>query len=303
MPVFYPAYGPENTLGQMWNQETLEIFAEFIRRSQPRARTKGNSVSADAISGYVSAVRLFRSREARYSVAPPELDLNLPLALKAMRREDGPPGDRARSLGLRAETLLAAATAGADRSSAQGAVDWSAAVTAHNALLRGGELGVADGHHPDLARIICWNSISWQDPRAESEMRPWFILRVVPIKDPKGSKHAYPIPVPRRHDGPFGSDPMCPYDAVALAWWLRSAPPGLAFPLDAAGRMCGGSWHARKGGAEKWRGSISRRSGRTAGGQAHQRRPLLQRLDAVQRKLRSTCVGLGIGMKTLDAAL
>ena len=234
---FLPADGAENTRGQMWNTETLELFAEFVRRSAPRGRTKGAAVSGDAISGYVSAVRLFRSREARYSIAPPEINLNLPLALKTMRREDGPPGVRARSLGLRAETLARAAAACEDlRQSAQGAVDWAAAVVAHNALLRGGEVGVPDGKPPDSSRIVAWHSFSWQAPRPESLHRPWLILRVVPIKDPEGSRSAYPIPIPRRHDGPFGSDPMCPYDAAAAAWWMRCGVAGRPFPVDSLGR-------------------------------------------------------------------
>ena len=233
---FLPADGAENTRGQMWNAETLELFAEFVRRSPPRGRTKGSAVSGDAISGYVSAIRLFRSREARYPIAPPELNLNLPLALKTMRREDGPPGSRARSLGVRAETLARAAAACADlRRSTQGCVDWAAALIAHNALMRGGEVGVPDGKAADPARVIAWHSFSWQAPRPESFGRPWLILRVVPIKDPTGSKSAYPIPVPRRHDGPFGSDPMCPYDAAATAWWLRCAPASQPFPVDALG--------------------------------------------------------------------
>ena len=232
---FRPAFGAANTIGQMWNAESLELFAEFVRRSTPRGRTRGTSVSSNSISGYVSAIRLLRSREARYPVAPPEIDLNLPLALKAMRIEDGPSGARARSLGVRAETLSNAASAGADRGSAQGAVDWAAAVIAHNAILRGGEVGVQCGRDPDPSRVISWKSFGWQAPRAESLWRPWLILSVVPIKDPRGSKSAYPIPVPRRHDGPMGSDPLCPYDAAAIAWWLRCAPRGQPFPVDARG--------------------------------------------------------------------
>tara|TARA_B110001452_G_scaffold26674_1_gene20927 strand:+ start:4643 stop:5719 length:1077 start_codon:yes stop_codon:yes gene_type:complete len=221
--------------GQMWNAETLELFAEFVRSSAPRGRVRGDSVSADAISGYVSAVRLYRSREARYPVAPTSLLETLRLVVTSMRKEDGPRGQRGRSLGVRAQTLAAAATV-LDRTSVDGAVEWAAAVTAHNAILRGGEVGVPDGAEPDEARIITWRSIAWQAPRAESAWRPWLILRVVPIKDPRGSRSAYPIPIPRRHDGAFGTDPLCPYDALALAWWLRAGPRGAPFPVTAAGR-------------------------------------------------------------------
>ena len=218
----------------MWNAETLEPFAEFVRSSAPRGKTRGDSVSADAISGYVSAVKLYRSREARYPVAPAGLLETLRLAVTAMRKEDGPRGQRARSLGIRAQTIAAAATV-LDRGSVVGAVEWAAAVIAHNAVLRGGEVGVPDSAEPDETRVITWRSLAWQAPRAESGGRLWLILRVVPIKDPRGSRAAYPIPVPRRHDGAFGADPLCPYDALALAWWLRAGPRGVPFPTTAEG--------------------------------------------------------------------
>ena len=239
---FVPALGADATRGQMYNAETLELFAEYIRRSAPRGRTKGERVTGDAISGYVSAIRIFRSREAGYAITQPDLSQLLPLALKAMRREDGPPGARSRSVGVRASHFDAAAAAGFDRTSVEGAVDWAAGVTAHNAILRGGEVGIPDNAvEPDVARVITWASISWQPPRAESGWRPWLILRVVPIKDPRGSKSAYPIPVARRHDGAFGADPLCPYDAVALAWWLRAGPAGAPFPT-VDGRPAPGWW-------------------------------------------------------------
>ena len=229
---FVPA--ADDVRGQMWNAETLELFAEFVRSSAPRGKTRGGSVSADAVSGYVSALRLYRSREARYPIAPASLLETLRLVVTSMRKEDGPRGQRSRSLGVRAQTLAAAAAV-LDRASPDGAVEWAAAVVAHNALLRGGEVGVPDSTDPDAARVITWRSLAWQPPRAESAWRPWLLLRVVPIKDPRGSRAAYPIPVPRRHDGAFGADPLCPYDALALAWWLRAGPRGAPFPVTADG--------------------------------------------------------------------
>ena len=110
-----------------------------------------------------------------------------------------------------------------DRASDDGVVDWAAALLAHNALLRGGEVGVPDGAEPDLARVLTWGSFSWQPPRAESGGRPWLIARVVPIKDPRGSKSAYPIPVARRHDG------------LVEAWAIEhpdAAPAYLSYLVD-----------------------------------------------------------------------
>ena len=55
-----------DTRGQMYNAETLELFAVFLRQSTPKGKTKTDVLSADAVSGYVSAIRIYRSREARY---------------------------------------------------------------------------------------------------------------------------------------------------------------------------------------------------------------------------------------------
>ena len=233
----------DDVRGQMHNAETLELFAEFLRGSQPRGRSRGGVIAADTIGGYVSAIRTLRSRQARYQIVPPSMREVCSLAITAMRKEDGPRGERARSLGIRADTLRAAALVW-DFESTEATVDWAAAVLAHNALLRGGEVGIPDAVEPDLARILTWASFEWQPGRPESAGRLWLIGRVVPIKDPKGSKGAYPIPVARRHDGPFGTDPLCPYDAVAAAWWRRVGPQGEPFPTDGAGRPVAG-WEQR----------------------------------------------------------
>eukprot|EP00966_Prymnesium_polylepis_P224242 5187507-Prymnesium_polylepis.1 len=64
---------------------------------------------------------------------------------------------------------------------------------------------------------------------------------VVPIKDPTARRRGYPTPIARRHDGPFGADVLCTYNAIALAWWRRrhGAAP---FPLDEAGRPAADWW-------------------------------------------------------------
>ena len=224
----------------MYNRATLDAFAEFVRRSPPIGRSRGEHVSADAISSYVSAIHLLRSREARYDVCPTAANLVGALAAKQMRREDGPPGERKLCRGLRLEHLAAAAEA-FERASVEGCVAWAAALTGHSALLRGGEVGAPDQVAVDAARIITWRSIRWQRPTRESAGRLWLILMVVPIKDPTARRRGYPTPIARRHGGPFGADVLCTYDAIALAWWRRrhgSAP----FPLDEAGRPAADWW-------------------------------------------------------------
>ena len=231
---FMPAIGADAGVGAMWNRATLVAFAEYVRRSPPLGRTQTGHVKADAIAGYVSAIHLLRSREAHYDVCPTAADLVGGMAAKQMRREDGPPGERKLCRGLRLEHLAAAAEA-FERTSATGCVEWAAALTAHSALLRGGEVGVPDDVRVDPGRILTWRSFRWQTATRESRGRPWLLMMIVPIKDPTARGRAYPTPICRRHDGLFGDDPLCAYDAIALAWWSRRHG-GVPFPLDEQGR-------------------------------------------------------------------
>ena len=239
---FVAAIPPDELAGFIWNRMTLDLFGEYIRRSPPLAATRGEHVSGEAISSYKGCIRLLRSREARYDIAPDDVNLNMPLALKGMRREDGPPGDRRLSRGLRAAHLRDAAAAGFDRSSTQGKVEWAGELTGHNLALRGGEMGVPDNAAPDPQRIITWKKIAWRPPRVESANRPWVTVSVVGIKDVSARKKGRPLPIGRRHDGPFGADPLCTYDAIAAAWWARRAPPGTPFPCDDLGRPAADWW-------------------------------------------------------------
>ena len=240
--VFKPALNAASNSGRLHNRKVIDLFGEYIRRSAPLGKTSHGVVQASAIASYQSVILIFRSKEARYDIAPADTNIVMPGALKAMRAQDPPTGERARNVGLRAMDLRKAAEAGLDRVSAGGAVEWAGMLLSHSALLRGGEEGVADGIQPDPTRIITWSKIVFKAAIKESRFRPWLISLVVPIKDANKTRKAYPIGVPRRHDGPFLSDPLDPYDAMALAWWLRAragASP-LNFPRDDAGRPAPG---------------------------------------------------------------
>ena len=109
---FIPAIGADALIGHIWNRTTLDLFTEFVRAGKPLGKAKGDRLTSETISGYASAIHLLRSREARYDIAPPDANLSGALALRTMRREDGPPGDRALQLGLRAEQIAGAASGG-----------------------------------------------------------------------------------------------------------------------------------------------------------------------------------------------
>ena len=231
--------------GRVWNRLTLDLFAEFIARSPPLGKASGPRVSSDTIASYVSAAHTLRSREARYDVAPDEVNVNGRLLFKQLRRGEPPKGERKLSRGLRSEHLQEAADRGFDRTaSAQARIDWAAAVAAVNLLLRGGELGVPDGVEPDPDRIITLMKLLFHDARAESAWRLWLFVLVVPIKDFNARKRGYPCPVARRHDGPLGADPLCAYDHIAIVYWLKRGGPLNAFPLDERGRPAARWWLA-----------------------------------------------------------
>ena len=240
--MFVPALGPDATAGHVWNRRSLDLFDRFVATADPLGRTRGEHVSVDVRRSYVAAIRLLRCREAGYDVAPEDVNFTAPLVAKtAKRKEPALCATRKLSLGLRAMHLLAAASAGFDRSSTQGVIEWGAAVVAHNTLLRGGEVGEPDDTAGQRHRVLRVSSFRWQPAGRASQGRMWLIVWIVPIKDPTGASRGYPTPVCRRHDGAFGADPLCPYDAAAAVWWHRMRP-GTPLPVDVSGRPLDGWW-------------------------------------------------------------
>ena len=242
-PVFVPAFQLE---GQVRNRATLDRFARFVRDSAPM-RGGAEAVSADTIASYVGAIRLLVSREAGYDIAPESVDLISKLASKDMRKTDPHArGNREWRRPVRLPDFAAAATAGFDRGSLQGCVDWAAGLTAHNTISRGGELGCQDGVSPDAPevkrRLITFASLEWQPPCEASFWRLWLLLFLIPIKDQNCRFRGYPTPIVRRHDGPLGTDPLCTYDALLLAFWRRRALAGELPPLDFRGAPADGWW-------------------------------------------------------------
>ena len=238
--TFAEVTGPTGAAGLVENRRLLDAFTEFCATSPPLGKTRGKCMTADHAQGIAGAIERLRSREARCEVAGP--NLVGATALKRKRRLGEMPGSRKLSRAVRLSHFEAAAAGGFDRSSDQGVVDWAAALAAHGLILRGGEVGVPDNCEVDIQRLISWSSLEWQDARAESSWLPWLLVHVVPIKDQRATKKAYPTPIGRRHGGAFGSVPTDLYDALAAAWWRRSAGPGVPFPVDALGRPSPGWW-------------------------------------------------------------
>ena len=73
----------------MYNRESLDLFAQYIRVRGSRQKSSwGRPLPEDTISRYVEELRLLRSREAGYDVAPPgETKLRTKLVNKLWRRQ------------------------------------------------------------------------------------------------------------------------------------------------------------------------------------------------------------------------
>ena len=220
-----PFMDPSERFGQLYNQETLNLFTTFIaREGSLHPWDLGKPISSDSISGYVGSIRLLVERMHLMSITPPGGGLAIRQYLRDLRREAGPPGARSISRGIRGHQLAQLDARGYDRSSSTQAVfEWAAALLAHNCLLRGGELGTSKHHAGgfDPTRDLTWASFEWHpEGCAESEWRPYFLVDIVSCKDPQNRNGRIPTPVCRRNssDVPFGADPLCAYDAVRAAW-------------------------------------------------------------------------------------
>ena len=239
--MFVDAHGDAAPLGHRWNRRSLDLFARHIVTSPPLGRTRGEHVSQDVADSYASAIYLLRCRTAGYDIAPAGLSYVAPLAAKTRRRTEPAAGTRRLARGFRATHFVAAASSVFDRLSTRGEERWAAGLLSHNALLRGGEVGVSDDAHHEPHRILRGRSLSWRPAARASASRLWVLVWIVPIKDPTCTHKGYPTPVARRHDGPLGADALCTYDALARLWWRRIGG-GQPFPVDAEGRPRDGWW-------------------------------------------------------------
>ena len=242
--LFRPLQHAGDIAASIYNADSLEQLAEFIRRKGSRQRGRiGHKLASDTVDTYVSTVKTLASFEAHCQLVLPETNTILPAASKRDRQQSAPPGERAICRGIRASHLRRLAAMGYDRSSARGMLEWAAALVAWNLLLRGGEIGhVArgEGGDPfDPTRDPTFGAIEFRVPCADSEGQPWLTFDIVPIKDAKARARTCPMGIRRRSRGPLGSDPLCVYDAIVMAWRSAtgSSPPAVGRATGAlAGR-------------------------------------------------------------------
>ena len=231
------------------NAEVLDAFSEFMRRSgSKRKGSEGKLLKADGIQAIVAMARQLRELSTRGRIVDDVAVTTLGWGYRSMRREEPPSDSRRSRRALRASHLRRVAAGGRDRSSHQGRNDWAAALTGHNGILRGGELGSVEGRSGgfDAAFDMTWRSITWCLPNGDSRGRLWLILWVVPIKyRATRNATAHPIPIVRRQwGGTAGDDPLCAYDALWLHWLAQLGEPPVSARQDRQGRLQGGRLEA-----------------------------------------------------------
>ena len=89
---FVPVEGSGDISAGIYNAETLELVAEYMRLRG--SRQGGGEISADHVQKTVGMVRSIRSAEAHYGVVLPAADINLDGLYKSMRKEQAPRGER-----------------------------------------------------------------------------------------------------------------------------------------------------------------------------------------------------------------
>lgn len=215
------------TACHLYNQVTFDLLASFIRKQGSRRPKKGKrAIKGDTIAGYISALKVYITRLAHGNLTSAAHNTHLREEFRSMRQEDAPSsgGDRSLSTGIRITHIINwyNSLSHAERNSSRGVMELGVAVTAHNALLRGGEVGTTDDGPLDAGRDLVIGSVEWRAPCAESRWLPWLILWVCAIKDVNARRVPAPIPI-RARSANSSSDPADPYWAIHRVWQLRSA--------------------------------------------------------------------------------
>ena len=230
--LFKPVDGPHALMNAIHNERTLGMVAEFKRaQGSKQAGRKGQQVNSKSIAGYISALRAERSIGAGYNLLSSRAINISSVALKAMRREDGPGDARRLRRGLRIQHFRAAIASGLDFWSRSGLQRFARALVAWNLLLRGGEVGTVDARvfvvGIGLLTLASVTFFSRDDLRllGKDEGFPAARVLVVPIKDAAAkAEPARPNWIRRRLGEEFAhmADPTCPYDVLLELFWQES---------------------------------------------------------------------------------
>ena len=204
----------------MYNADTRGMLFEHIRETGSRrgGPSHGKVLKSDTISGILSTFFAFCERLAGGALSNPGALAMLSQARKQARHEDGPAGERAVAAPLRALHMRAAfISPGFDTSSPGGVVRQAGILFGHNVLARAQCLSGGEHDAVDPSRDLTIASFDWL--AAAAMIPPAVVVWLHPSKDPTQRKRRYPMLVQRRSvTAPLGSDPMCTFDALRMAW-------------------------------------------------------------------------------------
>jgi hypothetical protein len=211
------------------NVTALEGLAEYMRRAGSRAAGHaGRTLKGDSIQTVVGTARTVREVTGGRMVVLRDMDTTGTRLYKSMRRDDGPAGARQSQRALRAQHFRRALNT-FDVLAAENERRWGAALTAHNALLRGGEVGRVDRRDFSPDHGLTFYQIEWRSGCADSDGLPWLILWVLAIKDQNHRNAREPILIRQRRaqGGAAAPDLLCTYYAIFRIWMrcIGTLPP------------------------------------------------------------------------------
>lgn len=223
--AFVPLHGegsPGTAEAERYNSETFELFtASCLRGGSLRRGHIGEPIATDTISGYVSALRAFLSRDGGIQMRSERHEVRTKALLRGVRQARGPKVTRRKRLGLRARHLRAAAARrGFDRTRSWAARrKWTAAVVGHSLVARGCELGRTDNKSFSPSRGLRWRDVEWHAIGALNPTHAALTAHLCAAKDGEGTGPRFPMQIRRRAEGNSSADDaLCAYDLLLAAW-------------------------------------------------------------------------------------
>ena len=223
--AFVPLHGegsPGTAEAERYNAETFELFtASCLRGGSLRRGHIGEPIATETISGYVSALRAFLSRDGGIQMRSERHEVRTKALLRGVRQARGPKVTRRKRLGLRARHLRAAAARrGFDRTRSWAARrKWTAAVVGHSLVARGCELGRTDNKSFSPSRGLRWRDVEWHAIGTLNPTHAALTAHLCAAKDGEGTGPRFPMQIRRRAEGNSSADDaLCAYDLLLAAW-------------------------------------------------------------------------------------
>ena len=128
-PIFMHLQHSGDIDSMQYNQETLDMFSEYVRRRGSKLRGRaGEEIKSDTIQTYVSMIKKLRTHEAHHAIVGPEVNVIAPRSRR--RRTSACDSSTARRASASSASGCARATCAKSR--------FAASTASRNAALRSG---------------------------------------------------------------------------------------------------------------------------------------------------------------------